>query len=174
MISPLPAAWPEKPGSGERAVLLCCCGGVWGRGRGAPACVARWSRPFHAGAESAEQGSLVHRCWLVLAVAAQACCLTGPRPPPARPALPPAAASLPFFGVKPVLVDEKGRELEGEAEGYLCIAQSWPSNIRTVYRDHERYETTYFAPFPGYYFSGDGARRDSDGYYWITGGAAVV
>ncbi|KAI3436087.1 hypothetical protein D9Q98_002145 [Chlorella vulgaris] len=81
----------------------------------------------------------------------------------------PGSASLPFFGVKPVLVDEKGQELEGEAEGYLCISQSWPSNIRTVYRDHERYETTYFAPFPGTYFTGDGARRDSDGYYWITG-----
>ncbi|KAL4458768.1 hypothetical protein ABPG75_013633 [Micractinium tetrahymenae] len=81
----------------------------------------------------------------------------------------PGSASLPFFGVKPVIVDEKGNELEGECEGYLCIKQSWPSNIRTVYGDHERYETTYFAAFPGYYFSGDGARRDKDGYYWITG-----
>ncbi|KAI7846128.1 hypothetical protein COHA_000389 [Chlorella ohadii] len=81
----------------------------------------------------------------------------------------PGSASLPFFGVKPVLVDDKNNVLEGEAEGMLCIGQSWPSNIRTVYGDHERYETTYFAPFPGYYFSGDGARRDKDGYYWITG-----
>ena len=69
----------------------------------------------------------------------------------------------------PVLVDEKGVELEGVAEGYLCIKQTWPSAIRTIYGDQERYETTYFAPFPGYYFTGDGARRDEDGYFWITG-----
>jgi acetyl-CoA synthetase len=81
----------------------------------------------------------------------------------------PGSASLPFFGVVPVLVDEKGNELEGAAEGYLCIKQSWPSAIRTVYGDQDRFETTYFAPFPGYYFTGDGARRDEDGYYWITG-----
>ena len=81
----------------------------------------------------------------------------------------PGSATLPFFGVLPVLVDEKGNELEGTAEGYLCIKQSWPSAIRTVYGDQERFETTYFAPFPGYYFTGDGARRDEDGYYWITG-----
>ena len=81
----------------------------------------------------------------------------------------PGSATLPFFGVEPVLVDENGHELEGPAEGYLCIKSSWPSAIRTIYGDQERYETTYFAPFPGYYFSGDGARRDEDGYIWITG-----
>ncbi|GBF92828.1 hypothetical protein Rsub_05447 [Raphidocelis subcapitata] len=81
----------------------------------------------------------------------------------------PGSATLPFFGVLPVLVDEKGNELEGEAEGMLCIKQAWPSCLRTVYGDHERYQTNYFAPFPGYYFSGDGARRDADGYFWITG-----
>jgi acetyl-CoA synthetase len=81
----------------------------------------------------------------------------------------PGSATLPFFGVVPLLVDEKGQELEGAAEGYLCIKQSWPSALRTIYRDQERFETTYFAPFPGYYFTGDGARRDEDGYYWITG-----
>jgi len=81
----------------------------------------------------------------------------------------PGSATLPFFGVEPVLVDEKGHELEGASEGYLCIKSSWPSAIRTVYGDQERFETTYFAPFPGYYFSGDGARRDEDGYIWITG-----
>jgi len=67
------------------------------------------------------------------------------------------------------LVDEKGNELEGAAEGYLCIKESWPSAIRTVYGDQDRFETTYFSAFPGYYFTGDGARRDEDGYYWITG-----
>lgn len=69
----------------------------------------------------------------------------------------------------PVLVDEKGNEVKGEGEGYLCIKQAWPSTLRTVYGDHDRYETNYFKPFPGYYFSGDGARRDKDGYIWITG-----
>lgn len=81
----------------------------------------------------------------------------------------PGSATLPFFGVEPVLVNEKGEELEGEAEGYLCIKSSWPSAIRSIYGDPDRFETTYFAPFPGYYFSGDGARRDEDGYIWITG-----
>jgi acetyl-CoA synthetase len=81
----------------------------------------------------------------------------------------PGSATLPFFGVVPALVDDKNHELEGEAEGMLCIKQGWPSCVRTVYGDHQRYETVYFAPFPGYYFSGDGARRDKDGYYWITG-----
>lgn len=81
----------------------------------------------------------------------------------------PGSATLPFFGVEPVLVNEKGEELHGETEGYLCIKSSWPSAIRTVYGDQDRFETTYFAPFPGYYFSGDGARRDEDGYIWITG-----
>lgn len=81
----------------------------------------------------------------------------------------PGSATLPFFGVVPVLVDEKGNEVKGEGEGYLCIKNAWPSCLRTVYGDHDRYETNYFKPFPGYYFSGDGARRDKDGYIWITG-----
>eukprot|EP00877_Chromochloris_zofingiensis_P005288 jgi/Chrzof1/14760/Cz09g15060.t1_ACS2[v5.2] len=81
----------------------------------------------------------------------------------------PGSATLPFFGVVPVLLDEKGNELKGEAEGYLCIKNAWPSTLRTVYGDHERYETNYFKPFPGYYFTGDGAKRDADAYYWITG-----
>lgn len=82
---------------------------------------------------------------------------------------PAGSATFPFFGVVPVLVDEKGNEVKGEGEGYLCIKQAWPSTLRTVYGDHDRYETNYFKPFPGYYFSGDGARRDKDGYIWITG-----
>ncbi|XP_021736098.1 acetyl-coenzyme A synthetase, chloroplastic/glyoxysomal-like [Chenopodium quinoa] len=81
----------------------------------------------------------------------------------------PGSASYPFFGVQPVIVDEKGKELEGECSGYLCIKHSWPSAFRTLYGDHERYETTYFKPFPGYYFTGDGCSRDKDGYYWLTG-----
>ncbi|KAI8475041.1 MAG: acetyl CoA synthetase [Monoraphidium minutum] len=81
----------------------------------------------------------------------------------------PGSATLPFFGVVPVIVDDKNVVQEGEAEGMLCIKQGWPSCLRTVYGDHDRYQTNYFAPFPGYYFSGDGARRDKDGYYWITG-----
>ncbi|KIZ06574.1 acetyl-CoA synthetase [Monoraphidium neglectum] len=81
----------------------------------------------------------------------------------------PGSATLPFFGVVPVIVDDKANELQGEAEGMLCIKQAWPSTLRTVYGDHDRYETNYFKPFPGYYFSGDGARRDKDGYFWITG-----
>jgi acetyl-CoA synthetase len=81
----------------------------------------------------------------------------------------PGSASLPFFGVEPVILDEKGNELEGVAEGLLCIKRPWPSIMRTLYQDHARYETAYFSAFKGYYFSGDGARRDEDGYYWITG-----
>eukprot|EP00891_Asterochloris_glomerata_P007593 jgi/Astpho2/7593/Aster-02498 len=81
----------------------------------------------------------------------------------------PTSATLPFFGVAPVLLDEKGKELEGEAEGILCIKQSWPSILRTVYGDHKRFEETYFSAFKGYYFAGDGARRDKKGYYYITG-----
>ncbi|PKA56933.1 Acetate--CoA ligase ACS, chloroplastic/glyoxysomal [Apostasia shenzhenica] len=81
----------------------------------------------------------------------------------------PGSATLPFFGVEPVLVDEKGVEIDGECSGYLCIKKSWPGAFRTLYGDHERYETTYFKPFPGYYFSGDGCSRDKDGYYWLTG-----
>ncbi|CAK9317868.1 unnamed protein product [Citrullus colocynthis] len=81
----------------------------------------------------------------------------------------PGSATFPFFGVQPVLVDEKGNEIEGGCSGYLCLKSSWPSAFRTLYNDQERYETTYFKPFPGYYFSGDGCTRDKDGYYWLTG-----
>ncbi|XP_072980478.1 acetyl-coenzyme A synthetase, chloroplastic/glyoxysomal-like isoform X2 [Typha angustifolia] len=81
----------------------------------------------------------------------------------------PGSATFPFFGVHPVIVDEKGNEIEGECKGYLCIKKSWPGAFRTLYGDHERYETTYFKPFPGYYFTGDGCSRDKDGYHWITG-----
>ncbi|XP_070018611.1 acetyl-coenzyme A synthetase, chloroplastic/glyoxysomal [Nicotiana tabacum] len=81
----------------------------------------------------------------------------------------PGSATLPFFGVQPVIVDEKGVELEGECSGYLCVKSSWPSAFRTLYGDHERYQTTYFSAFPGYYFTGDGCNRDKDGYYWLTG-----
>ena len=68
-----------------------------------------------------------------------------------------------------MLVDSEGRELSGAAEGALCLAESWPGQMRTVFRDHERFIQTYFSTFKGYYFSGDGAKRDEDGYYWITG-----
>lgn len=81
----------------------------------------------------------------------------------------PGSATLPCLGVKPVILDERGNELEGACEGYLAIAQAWPSCMRTIYGDQERFEATYFQPFPGYYFTGDGAKRDEDGYYWITG-----
>ena len=81
----------------------------------------------------------------------------------------PGSATLPLPGVKPVLVDGEGRELKGAAEGNLCIADSWPGQMRTVYGDHERFVQTYFSTFKGLYFTGDGARRDADGYYWITG-----
>ena len=81
----------------------------------------------------------------------------------------PGSATLPFFGVEPVLLDEQGNELGGATQGYLAIKRSWPGQMRTVYGDHERFIQTYFSRFPGYYFTGDGARRDEDGYYWITG-----
>ncbi|KAJ8546482.1 hypothetical protein K7X08_019065 [Anisodus acutangulus] len=81
----------------------------------------------------------------------------------------PGSATFPFFGVQPVIVDEKGVEIEGECSGYLCVKGSWPGAFRTLYGDHRRYETTYFSAFPGYYFSGDGCSRDKDGYYWLTG-----
>ena len=90
-------------------------------------------------------------------------------PLPGATALKPGAASLPFFGIEPCLVDEHGNELAGAAEGALCIKRPWPGQMRTVYGDHERFIETYFKLFPGKYFSGDGARRDADGYYWITG-----
>uniref|UniRef100_A0A1E1XHF2 Acetyl-coenzyme A synthetase n=1 Tax=Amblyomma aureolatum TaxID=187763 RepID=A0A1E1XHF2_9ACAR len=81
----------------------------------------------------------------------------------------PGSATFPFFGVEPGIVDEQGKELEGEAEGYLVFKRPWPSMMRTVYNNHVRFETTYFKKFPGYYCTGDGARRDKDGYFWVTG-----
>ncbi|HEY9034413.1 MAG TPA: acetate--CoA ligase [Pseudomonadales bacterium] len=90
-------------------------------------------------------------------------------PTPGATALKPGSATRPFFGVEPMLLDEQGKELQGEASGNLVIRRSWPSQIRTVYGDHQRLIDTYFSTYPGYYFTGDGARRDADGYYWITG-----
>jgi acetyl-CoA synthetase len=81
----------------------------------------------------------------------------------------PGSATKPFFGVRPEIVDQSGTVLEGEATGMLCIADSWPGQMRTVLGDHKRFVDTYFTRFPGKYFTGDGARRDKDGYYWITG-----
>ncbi len=81
----------------------------------------------------------------------------------------PGSATKPFFGVKPIVVDNEGQVLEGETEGNLCIADSWPGQMRTVYGDHERFVQTYFSTFAGNYFTGDGCRRDAAGYYWITG-----
>ena len=81
----------------------------------------------------------------------------------------PGSAGKPFFGVAPELVDGEGQVLEGAAEGNLCIARSWPGQARTVYGDHERFVQTYFSTYKGKYFTGDGCRRDADGYYWITG-----
>lgn len=83
--------------------------------------------------------------------------------------LKPGSATFPFFGIQPAIVDENGNELSGVCNGYLCLKASWPSTFRTLFGDHPRYETTYFAPFKGYYFSGDGCHRDADGYYWLTG-----
>ena len=90
-------------------------------------------------------------------------------PLPGATDLKPGSATLPFFGVKPAIVDNEGNILEGEAEGILVITRSWPSQARTLYGDHQRFIDTYFTNYPGYYFPGDGARRDKDGYYWITG-----
>ncbi len=90
-------------------------------------------------------------------------------PLPGATNLKPGSATRPFFGVQPVLLDDKGLEIEGPGSGVLAIKASWPSQIRSVYGDHARMIDTYFKPYPGYYFTGDGARRDEDGYYWITG-----
>ena len=90
-------------------------------------------------------------------------------PLPGATDLKPGSATLPFFGVEPLLVDNDGQPLEGATDGNLCIADSWPGQMRTVYGDHERFFQTYFATFRGLYFTGDGCRRDADGYYWITG-----
>ncbi len=90
-------------------------------------------------------------------------------PLPGAIAQKPGSATKPFFGVKPVVVDTEGKLLEGETSGNLCIADSWPGQMRTVYGDHQRFVDTYFIQYPGKYFTGDGCRRDADGYYWITG-----
>ena len=90
-------------------------------------------------------------------------------PLPGAVKLKPGSASTPFFGVAPAIVDADGNILEGECEGNLVITRPWPAQMRTVYGDHQRYIETYFSTYPGMYFTGDGARRDKDGYYWITG-----
>ena len=90
-------------------------------------------------------------------------------PLPGATPLKPGSATRPFFGVKPLIVDNEGNPLEGATEGNLCIADSWPGQMRSVYGDHERFIQTYFVTYPGRYFTGDGCRRDEDGYYWITG-----
>ena len=83
--------------------------------------------------------------------------------------LKPGSATKPFYGIKPVIVDQNGKEIKGEGQGRLCMSQSWPGQMRTVYGDHQRFIDTYFSQFDGKYFTGDGCRRDKDGYYWITG-----
>ena len=90
-------------------------------------------------------------------------------PLPGATKLKPGSATRPFFGVIPQLVDTEGKELQGAASGNLCIADAWPGQMRTVYGDHQRFIDTYFKAYPGKYFTGDGCRRDADGYYWITG-----
>jgi len=90
-------------------------------------------------------------------------------PQPGAIDLKPGSATKPFYGIKPEIVDEKGITLKGACRGRLCIAQSWPGQMRTVYGDHNRFIETYFSQFDGKYFTGDGCKRDKDGYYWITG-----
>jgi acetyl-CoA synthetase len=90
-------------------------------------------------------------------------------PLPGATKLKPGSATRPFFGVVPEIVDAEGKKLDGATAGNLCIADSWPGQMRTVYGDHERFVQTYFSAYPGRYFTGDGCRRDADGYYWITG-----
>ena len=90
-------------------------------------------------------------------------------PLPGATDLKPGSATLPFFGIEPCLMNDKGEEVIGAGEGALCFKRSWPGQMRTVFGDHERFKSTYFQAYPGLYFSGDGARRDKDGYYWITG-----
>jgi len=90
-------------------------------------------------------------------------------PLPGATALKPGSCTKPLPGVKPQLVDADGKVLEGAVSGNLCLTDSWPGQMRTVYGDHERFIATYFSTYPGKYFTGDGARRDEDGYYWITG-----
>ncbi|MDH4263535.1 MAG: acetate--CoA ligase [Spirochaetia bacterium] len=90
-------------------------------------------------------------------------------PMPGATILKPGSATKPFFGIEPVIVNDKGEELQGECEGILLIKRSWPGQMRGVYGDPARFKETYFKPFPGYFFTGDGAKRDKDGFYWITG-----
>ena len=90
-------------------------------------------------------------------------------PLPGAIALKPGSATLPFFGVVPALLDGEGNTISGEGEGSLVITQAWPGQMRTIFGDHQRFKETYFSAYPGNYFTGDGARRDADGYYWITG-----
>ena len=90
-------------------------------------------------------------------------------PLPGATALKPGSATRPFFGIKPEIVDTEGRPIEGAGSGNLCLIDSWPGQMRSVYGDHQRFIDTYFKTYPGKYFTGDGCRRDEDGYYWITG-----
>jgi len=90
-------------------------------------------------------------------------------PLPGATMLKPGSATKPFFGIEPIIVDNEGNVLEGACEGILCIKDSWPGQMRTVYGDHQRFINTYFKSYPGLFFTGDGCRRDEDGYYWITG-----
>jgi len=90
-------------------------------------------------------------------------------PLPGATKLKPGSATQPFFGVVPEIVDADGNVLDGETSGNLCLTRSWPGQMRTVYGDHARFEQTYFSTYKGKYFTGDGCRRDADGYYWITG-----
>jgi acetyl-CoA synthetase len=90
-------------------------------------------------------------------------------PMPYATPLKPGSASKPFFGVEPQVLNEKGEVMEGEAEGVLVLARSWPGQMRTLYNNHERFMEAYFSTYPGKYFAGDGVKRDKDGYYWITG-----
>ena len=90
-------------------------------------------------------------------------------PLPGATKLKPGSATRPFFGVRPALLDEEGNELEGAASGNLVITHSWPGQMRTIFGDQERFHETYFSMYPGRYFTGDGCRRDEDGFYWITG-----
>lgn len=90
-------------------------------------------------------------------------------PLPGATASKPGSAALPFFGIEPVLLDDEGNVLEGAASGNLAIPGSWPGQMRGIYNNSERFHEAYFSMYPGYYFTGDGCRRDEDGYYWITG-----
>jgi acetyl-CoA synthetase len=90
-------------------------------------------------------------------------------PIPGATPLKPGSATRPFFGVEPIIVDNEGKRVEGAGEGNLCLARAWPGMMRTVFGDHRRFVATYFSTFPGLYFTGDGARRDEDGFYWLTG-----